>query len=64
MFKVGDKVKCIQPQQPRKLFLDYVYTVLESYTAGTDNFVKVAEADDVGFYQHRFVKVNTFKGNK
>lgn len=64
MFKVGDKVKCIRPQQPRKLFLDHVYTVLKSYTEGIDNFVKVAEADDVGFFQHRFVKVNTFKGNK
>ena len=64
MFKVGDKVKCIQPQQSRKLFLGYVYTVLKSYTEGKDNFVRVAEADDVGFFQHRFVKVNTFKGNK
>lgn len=64
MFKVGDRVKCIQPQQPRKLFLGDTYTVLESFTEGPNNFVRVAEADDVGFFQHRFVKVNTFKGNK
>ena len=64
MFKVGDKVKCTRPQQFSRLFLGYTYTVLESYTVVTDSFVKVAEADDVGFFQHRFVKVNTFKGNK
>lgn len=64
MFKVGDKVKCIRPQQPRKLFFDCIYTVLQSYTEGKNNFVKVAEADDVRFFQDRFVRVNTFKGNK
>lgn len=64
MFRVGDKIKCVQPRQSRKLFLGHIYTVLKSYTRGPVDFVKVAEADDVGFYQSRFVKVNAFKGNK
>ena len=64
MFKVGDRVRCIRPQQTRKLFFDRIYTVLQSYTECNENFVEVAEADHVGFFQNRFVKVNTFKGNK
>ena len=56
-FKVGDKVKCINPNDRLVLFKLYVITCVDCEYVSVDSDMK-------GFlYASRFVKMPTFKGN-
>ena len=56
-FKVGDKVKCIDPNGSLVLFKLYVITCVDG------DYVSV-DSDTEGYlYASRFVKMPTFKGN-
>lgn len=62
MFKVGDKVKCVEANPSRVLVVGRVYTVSELRPM---NCIRVMEVDiQHSYYSHKFIKVNTFKGNK
>lgn len=62
MFKVGDRVKCVNTGASRVLVIGGVYTVLGITVYGgiVVREVQVKHAYSSG----RFVKANTFKGNK
>jgi hypothetical protein len=64
MFVKGDKIKCINPWSA--LVLGDVYTATDPAGHSGEYYVTIAEINggDNSFAQHRFVKVNTFKGNK
>lgn len=64
MFVKGDKIKCINPWST--LVLGEVYTVTDTARHSGWDYVTIAELNGGknGYAQHRFVKVNTFKGNK
>ena len=64
MFKVGDKVKCVDPWST--LALGRVYTVVKPHRHAGHPWISIAELNGGKncYSQHRFVKVNTFKGNK
>ena len=62
MFKVGDRVKCIEKGGSRMLVVGEVYTVSGLRPM---NCIRVREVEIMHSYNiHKFVKVNTFKGNK
>ena len=60
MFKVGDKVKCINALGKRFIKEGSVYEVKR--VCGIH--CSVYGAVGVNYRQSRFIKVNTFKGNK
>lgn len=62
MFKIGDRVKCVNPGGSRVLVMGGVYTVLGITVSGciVVREVQVKHA----YYPGKFVKVRTFKGNK
>lgn len=64
MFKVGDKIKCVDPGAT--LALGTVYTVVKPHRHTGHGRVSVAEVNGGKnlYSQYRFVKVSTFKGNK
>ena len=57
-FKVGDRVKCVDPSGRLVLFKLYVITCVDGEYVSVDSDMKGS------LYASRFVKVNTFKGNK
>ena len=60
MFKRGDCVRCVRPEQSRNFIkLNHVYRVRHEHN-GCVRLVGI----DVDYLKDRFVKVNTFKGNK
>lgn len=62
MFKVGDKVKCVEKGSSRILVVGEVYTVSELRPT---NCIRVREVEIMHSYHiHKFVKVIQFKGNK
>lgn len=64
MFKVGDKIKCVDPGPT--LALGTVYTVVKPHRHTGHGWVSVAEMNGGKnrYSQYRFVKASTFKGNK
>lgn len=60
MFKVGDRVKCINAQGKRFIKEGGVYEVIRV----NGIHCSVYGAVGVGYRQSRFVKVIQFKGNK
>lgn len=62
MFKVGDMVRCVKTGASRVLVIGRVYTV--SGVAGS-GYLTLREVQVSHAYQFgKFVKTNTFKGNK
>lgn len=60
MFKRGDYVRCIQPEQTRDFIkLNHVYRVRYEHN-GCVRLVGI----EINYFKEGFVKVNTFKGNK
>lgn len=62
MFKVGDKVRCVQPRAG--LVSGDVYTVSATKRENGQDFVRLSYPNNQFYFCDRFVKVNTFKGNK
>lgn len=60
MLKIGDKARCINALGKRFIKEGAVYEV--TLVCGT--YCSVYGAVGVSYRQSRFVKVNTFKGNK
>lgn len=62
MFKVGDKVRCVETGYSKHLNVGDVYTVSELRTMGC---IRVREIDRPhSYFSYKFVKVEKFKGNK
>lgn len=62
MFKVGDKVRCVRPRG--ELVSGDVYTVISTERENGQDFVRLSYPNSQFYFFDRFVKVNTFKGNK
>ena len=62
MFKVGSKVKCVRPRPG--LAAGDVYTVSATKRENGQDFVCLSSTNKQFYFCNRFVKVNTFKGNK
>ena len=62
MFKVGDKVRCVDPS--RCLKLGVIYTVNATKVELATQFIRPSKADGEFYYAARFEKVTSaFKGN-
>lgn len=62
MFKVGDKVRCVDPS--RCLKLGVIYTVDATEVELSIQFIRPSNADGEFYYAARFEKVTSaFKGN-
>ena len=61
MFKIGDRVRCVDPWYT--LALGRVYTVVKPHR---HPWISIAELNGGKncYSQHRFIKVSQFKGNK
>ena len=62
MFKVGDKVRCVQPRAG--LVSGDVYTVSATKRENGQDFVRLSYPNNQFYFCDTFVKVTTFKGNK
>ena len=61
MFKVGDKVRCVQPRAG--LVSGDVYTVSATKRENGKDFVRLSSTNEQFYFCDRFVQVNMFKGN-
>lgn len=62
MFKVGDKVRCVEPS--RCLKLGVIYTVNAIKVEFGTQFIRPSNVDGEFYYAGRFEKVvSAFKGN-
>lgn len=62
MFKVGDKVRCVRPRGG--LVSGDVYIVSDTKRENGQDFICLSYPNKQFYLCDRFVKVNTFKGNK
>lgn len=62
MFKVGDKVRCVRPRAG--LVSGDVCTVSATKRENGQDFVRLSCPNSQFYFCDRFVKVNTFKGNR
>jgi hypothetical protein len=62
MFKIGDRVRCVEAYPSRVLVVGAVYTVSELRPMSC---IRVREVEiQHAYFSHKFIKVNVFKGNK
>lgn len=63
MFKVGDKVECVDDDVGGKAWIRVGQTYIVTEVSDCGEFCMVG-GGEVGYFQRRFRSVRTFKGNK